>query len=344
MNDAAGRNRLGHRGVTATDVARLVGVSRSAVSRAFSPGALIAESTRQRVYEAAHQLGYVPNALARMLINQRSRIVGIMMGTLMNPFRSTVLERLTTTLHQTGYLPILFQVRSNSLIEDILPSIQQYQPEAVVVTGLTPTADAVVRMRSAGTTVVVLNRGCESDVPAHFISTDHAGGARLVAIHMVAAGYQKFAVIGAGRAQVTTRSREDGFKAALQDAGLKTQHVIEHGLSYENGHASAVRLMRGQRRPEAVFCLNDMTALGFIDGARSAHGLEPQRDYGIVGFDDIPMSSWPPYRLSSVAQPVEGLVREVVGLIERPDVDDGATCLLLPGHFVSRRSLRGEDR
>jgi len=339
----AGRPRNERRTVTATDVAQAVGVSRSAVSRAFTPGALIADSTRQSVHAAAARLGYVPNALARMLISQRSRIVGVVMGTLINPFRSAVLDRLTAELHVAGYVPILFPVTPDSSVEDILPSIRQYQPEAVIMTGFTPVADALARMADSGVRVVVLNRGCEATVAADFISCDHMGGAALVAGRMLAAGYARLAVVGTGRGQVTTRSREDGFNAALRGAGLQPVQTVEAPLGYESGHAAAVRIMRDRRLPDAVFCLNDMTALGFIDAARTAYGLEPQRDYGIAGFDDIPMSAWPPYRLSSVTQPIAALAREVVTAIGRDGAGQSATCLLLPGSYVPRNSLRGED-
>ncbi len=335
--DATG---TGRRPVTALDVARAVGVSRSAVSRAFTPGALIAEGTRRNVEAAAARLGYVPNALARMLISRRSRIVGVVMGTLTNPFRSAVLDRLSTALHANDLVPILFPVTPNSSVDALLPSIRQYQPEAVVVTGFTPTAAALQRMRDAEVRVVVLNRGHEASDAGTFVSCDHAGGGALVAQRMLAAGYRRMGVVGAGRDQVTTASREAGFAAVLHEAGLRPVRAVECPLGYEGGAAAGAGLMGRRSRPEAVFCLNDMTALGVIDAARTAHGLEPGRDYGIAGFDDIPMGAWPTYGLSSVAQPIEAMVEEVVQVVLRGGRATGAS---LPGRYVARRSLRGES-
>ena len=333
----------GRRKVTATDVARAVGVSRSAVSRAFTPGALIADSTRASVHETAAKLGYVPNALARMLISQRSRIVGVVMGTLTNPFRSAVLDQLGAELHAAGYLPVLFPVTEGGTVERTLLSLLPYQPEAVVVTGYTPMAATVRRVAESGVRVVVLNRGSKASMPADFISCDHAGAGALVADRVTAAGYRRVAVVGSGPSQVA-RLREKGFRAGLQRAGLAPATVtVATLLDYPSGEAAAPIMAPGRARPDAVFCLSDMTALGFIDAVRAAYGLNPHRDYGIVGFDDIPMAAWPTYLLSTVAQPINGLVQQVVASIGRDAMPRAnGTELLLPGCYVARSSLRGE--
>jgi DNA-binding LacI/PurR family transcriptional regulator len=110
---------------------------------------------------------------------------------------------------------------------------------------------------------------------------------------------------------------------------------------YEGGVAAARALMGGRGRPDAVFCLNDLIAIGFIDGAREV-GLAPQRDYGIAGFDNIQMAGWPAYRLSSIEQPVEGLARETVAAVRRAPAAAGSWSCLLPAAFVPRNSLRGQ--
>ena len=301
MHDSKGTRRS--HAATSMDVASLAGVSRSAVSRTFTPGAMVSKATRERVRAAADQLGYVPNALARMLISQRSRIVGVVVGTLTNPFRSAVLDRLVAELHAAGLLPALFQVTPDISVDDLLVAMRQYQPEAILITGFTPNAAAVDRLRKSGVRVVVVNRGHDPQVAAHFVSADHRAGAALVATRMISAGYTRPVVIGANRKQVTTRSREDGFLDGLAQVGMRAARSVSAPLSYESGQAAGARLMGHQVHPDAVFCLNDAVAFGFIDAARTLHGLEPGRDYGVCGFDDVAMCAWPPYRLSSVSQP-----------------------------------------
>ncbi len=332
------------RSVTAADVARVVGVSRSAVSRAFTPGAFIAEDTRRQVMDAAERLGYTPNALARMLISRRSRIVGVVMGSLTNPFRAILLDRLIAELHGAEYLPVLFQVTLGSSIEALLPEILQSQPEAIVVTGFTPSEKATRQATGAGSQVIVLNRGVAEGVPAGFISCDHVAGGRLVARRFVDAGYRRVALVGVAADGASNRDRESGCRAGLAEAGLEPAHGLA-ATGYEGGAAAARTLMAAPKRPDAVFCLNDLVAFGFIDGAREAASLEPQRDYGIIGFDNSAMAAWPAYRLSSIEQPVEGLARETVAAVRRATAGPPAPELwssLLPGAFVPRASVRGE--
>jgi DNA-binding LacI/PurR family transcriptional regulator len=332
------------RSVTAADVARAVGVSRSAVSRAFTPGAFIAEDTRRQVMDAAQRLGYRPNALARMLISRRSRIVGVVMGSLTNPFRAILLDRLIAGLHGADYLPVLFQVTAGSSIEALLPEILQYQPEAIVVTGFTPSEASTRQAIGAGSQVIVLNRGVAEGVPGGFISCDHVAGGRLVATRFMDAGYCRVGLVGVVADGASNRDREAGYRAGLAAVGLEPTHAVE-ALGYEGGVAAARALMTDRCRPDAVFCLNDLIAFGFIDGARDGAGLEPQRDYGVIGFDNSAMAAWPAYRLSSIEQPVEGLARETVAAVlrgttgaPRPDLWSS----LLPGAFVPRNSVRGE--
>ena len=100
----------GRRAVTALDVARAAGVSRSAVSRTFTEGASVSEKTRQSVLEAALRLGYSPNAIARSLITQRSRMVGLVIGELTNPFFAEVLETFSEKLQNVGLRVLLFSI------------------------------------------------------------------------------------------------------------------------------------------------------------------------------------------------------------------------------------------
>jgi DNA-binding LacI/PurR family transcriptional regulator len=136
MNDLT-RKRRGTTQVTAEDVARALGVSQSTISRAFTVSASIATETRARVMAAATALGYQPNVIARSLITRRTNIVAIVMENLTDPFYPVVLEELTQRIQGCGCQTLLFIPAHNQDVEDILPTLLQYQVDAIVITSAT---------------------------------------------------------------------------------------------------------------------------------------------------------------------------------------------------------------
>src|ERR1700712_205024 len=123
----------GRRPVTAHDVARLAGVSQSAVSRTFTKGASVSPDTRRKVEEAAANLGYRPNLLARSLITRRSRLIGVAIPGMANPFYARVLESLSAAFEQLGYRILLFSMANNEDSDPVLEEILRYQIDGLVL-------------------------------------------------------------------------------------------------------------------------------------------------------------------------------------------------------------------
>ncbi|MBV9747751.1 MAG: LacI family DNA-binding transcriptional regulator [Acetobacteraceae bacterium] len=326
--------------VTARQLARVLGISQSTVSRAFSPGGTVAPAMRARVLEAAARLGYQPNAIARSLSTRRSGIVGIVMATMTNPFYPEVLEHLSRRLHEADLRTLLFNVPPGQELDSELPLLLRYQVDAVVIASATISSAMAREWAATGRAAVLFNRTVPGAKVAS-VSCDNEAGGRAVADFLVARGHRCPAFVAGRRDTSTNLDRERGFLARLQDLGVPLHARVDGGeYSYEAGFAAALELA-GQR-PDAIFFANDIMALGGMDALRHRLRLCVPEDVSVVGFDDIPMAAWPSYGLTTVQQPVQRMIEETVRILVEAGRGGEATQVhLLPGCLIERGSTRG---
>jgi DNA-binding LacI/PurR family transcriptional regulator len=330
------------RPVTAKEVAREVGVSQSAVSRAFTENASISPAMRARVLRVAERLAYKPNAMARTLITRRSGIVGIVMGDLTNPFYPEVLELLSKRLQRSNLQTLLFNIPPGKEVDDELPLLLQYQVDAVVITSATVSSAMARTCAARGIPVVLFNRYVPgSDV--HAVSCDNYEGGRLIARYLVERHHRRVVYVAGKRDTSTTLDRERGFLDQLGELGHSLwgrEETTEY--THEEGRAATLRLLQGRRRPDAIFYANDIMAIGGLDTIRSELKLRVPEDLSIVGFDDIQMANWASHSLSTVRQPIAEMVEKTAALLDL----SVAGKLPLPrahfiaGQFIERTSCR----
>lgn len=328
--------------VTANDVSKAAGVSRSAVSRTFTPSASVSDETRQKVIRVAEQLGYRPNAIARMLIKRESDIVGVVLGNLTNQFLSNMTASLLARLQEAGLRPMLFQAASRAELNRLLPAVLQYQVGAVLVTGLTPDPEVASSCRKAGAPVVVINRALDRGYPGIGVSTDHHMGGRLAADALVRCGYRRIAAVIGDKSMSTHRARLRGLRERLEELGQELHAVSDGPFSHRGGFDAAVKLLSSPEAPDALFCSGDLLAFGALDAARHEFGLEVPTELGILGYDDVPIAAWPAYDLSTIQQPIEAIVDGAVHVFERlrktPNLPDANT--LIAPILIERRTTR----
>jgi DNA-binding LacI/PurR family transcriptional regulator len=332
---------MGNKRVTSIDVARLANVSQSAVSRTFSPNAAVSAKTRERVLAAARQLGYTPNALARSLITRRTNIVGVVMADMTNPFYPTVLEELVRQLGISSRQVLLLTTPPDRQIDDLLPLLLQYQVDGVVIASATISSAMAGVLAGRGTPVVLFNRHVPS-AQVSAVMCDNVEGGRLVANLLLDAGHRRVAYI-AGKPDTSTNiDREKGFSDRLRERGAAPPMHEQGAYTYEAGYDAATRLLGRSERPTAIFCANDIIALGALDAARSACRLRVPEDVSVIGFDDIPAAAWPSYQLTTIRQPVEQMVAVAIDLLTQALAHPGVEprVHLLPGLLVRRASAR----
>lgn len=299
--------------ITSIDVARLAKVSQSAVSRTFTPGASVSEKTRRRVLEATRQLGYRPNAIASSLSSQRSRIVGVVVSHLQNPFYSVALERLSRRLQAAGYHVLLF-VSDTPDADPHLEEILRYQVDAIVLASTVLSSPLARECEAAGVGVLYFNRVSEVANCAA-VTSDNALGGRMAAEFLAGMGRRRIAyVAGLGKSS-TNAARESGFLAGLAAAKLRCVARAEGRYDFAQAGEAARVLFRGPKRPDAVFVANDHMAFAVMDTIRSEFQLRIPEDVAVIGFDNVPQAAWPAYQLTTVEQPVDQMVDAAVELL-----------------------------
>lgn len=341
MADGDNGRQSGGKPVTARELARQLGVSQSTISRAYSQHASISPAMRARVLEAAGERRYQPNVIARSLTTRRSNIVGIVMATMTNPFYPEMLEQLTKALQQIGLQTLLFHVPPGQEVDSELPLLMQYQVEAVVIASATISSAMAREWTATGRPAVLINRTVP-DAGVTTVSCDNELGARQIADYLLDRGHTRLAYVSGKQNTSTNLERERGFRGRLQERGVTLHaHVAGEEYSYDSGYKAAMELAGA--RPDAVFFANDIMAVGGMDAFRHACGLRVPHDIAVVGFDDIPMASWPSYQLTTVQQPLERMVAAAVDFLA--DTLEGPArepCThIFAGRLIERASTMG---
>jgi DNA-binding LacI/PurR family transcriptional regulator len=329
------------RPVTATDVARRAGVSQSAVSRTFTPGASVAPKTRAAVLEAARALGYRPNLIARSLITRRSRIIGLAVGYLHNQFYPAVLETLSARLQALGYQLLLFTAPQAEHADPLLEDILRYQVDGLILASTTLSSRLAAECRAHGIPVILFNRTTDGRSTVESVTGDNRRGGRTIADFLVAGGHRRFAFMAGVENSSTSRDRERGFREGLAAHGFTGIERVVGQYDFDRAGAVAASLFGRARPPDALFCASDHMAIAAIDAAR-ARGLRVPDDVSIVGFDDAIPARWAAYDLTTFAQPVEAMVEATVGLLQARLADPSLPLrrVVVPGALVVRGSAR----
>lgn len=309
--------------ITSLDVARLAGVSQSAVSRFFTPGTSVSKKTAEKVRQAAEALGYRPNVLARSLITGRSRIIGLVVAYLENQFYPLALERLSNALQERGYHVLVFMAsNATESVEPVMQELLDYQVDGIITASVAMTNELSVRCDAAGIPVLMFNRG-QDDADLSEVTSDNIAGGRKVADFLVSGGHRRIAHIAGWSGSSTGRDRAQGFTDRLAEHAMKPFAVTDGMYSRDAAADAARKLFSGPDKPDAVFVGNDHMAFAVMDVLRFELGLRIPDDVSVVGYDDVPISAWPAYALTTVRQPVNRMVDATVdtllGAIEEGD-------------------------
>ena len=335
-----------HKGRSLADVSRRAHVSVATASRVLNGSTHpVAEATRERVLKAADELGYSPSALARALVTRRSRIIGVMVGDIVDPYFAEITRGVEDVAAAAGYMTIVCNADRRTETELAqLRLLSDYRAEGVVFAGsgyiedpLGPAlADAVAGVREHGMEVVSVALR-EFDAPR--VLSDNRAAAHDLTSHLIELGHRRIAFIGGPEGLYASRDRLEGFRAAMAAAGLPANLVHEGDFGYDRGFEATRAMIEQQRLPDAVIGANDATAIGALGALRAGDVPVPERvsvagmtDTRLARFSDMTTVSLPIYEFGAAA------ARRIVG--------EGAGDpqeLLLPHAVVQRSTTARRD-
>ncbi|MDK1491770.1 LacI family DNA-binding transcriptional regulator [Sinorhizobium sp. 7-81] len=337
MSDTRDRNQ--GRFVSAEAVAKLAGVSRSAVSRAFTPGASIAPATLARVHAAAAALGYQVNDLARGLLANRSRLVGLVTSDADTPFRAQMIAALSRALIERSNVPAIINIGPTAGdVANASRQLLRYRAEATVFLSGSPPASLVELTRRNGQPLILVNR---AETGLDSVHCDDGDGAQQAFAALRSTGASRFAVVNRAKPSPSLAAREHAFAEYAAASGFEAK-IVRTGLAdYDGGKEAARLLLASGQAPDAVFCVNDLMAFGTLDHLRDA-GLRVPDDVSVIGFDDVPMAAWSSYRLTTLRQDPCRIAREVVSILDRriAEPDSPPISVYFPVELVVRKTVR----
>lgn len=328
---------------TSQDVAETAGVSQSTVSRVFAGNTNVSEKKRKKILAAAEKLDYKPNAHARSLITRKTMMIGIVMRNIRNPFYSAVLEIFHNRLSALGYHLIFINSENEEIQENEITQLLEYNVEGVIITDALLSSSASQKFKRYGIVVILFNRYTEH-LESSAVFCDNYMAAKQIAYYLVELGHRSFAFVSGPSDTSTTIDRLKGFKEVMEERKI-TDLMIEPGnYTFESGFKAAQELITKNKSIDCIFCGNDIIALGVMDAIRTI-GLRIPEDVSVVGFDNIRMSEWPSYALTTWEQPLEEMVDSAVELLlaEIADKKSTAQIVMMKGHLVVRKTVRSRQ-
>ena len=297
---------------TSHDVARVAGVSQPTVSRALRNDPNIAESTRKRVTEAARKLGYSVNELGRSLSTRATRRIALV-ADLDNALWPLLVEQIHDELTDHGYSMTLLAERGDPV--GMEANLLGGWADGVIITSAHVNARLPHELRRRGLPFVLVNRtveGLEVDAAV----ADNVAGGRLAAQLLLAAGHTRVGALFGPQDTSTGLGREAGFRQGLAEGGasLPPSRVRWGPFDYSHGRAALPDLLKGRYRATALFCANDLIAIGAINTAHKL-GVSVPEDIALVGFDDLAEAAWPVFDLTTIRVPFDAMLSSAVALL-----------------------------
>jgi DNA-binding LacI/PurR family transcriptional regulator len=337
--------------VSIKDIAKAARVSHSTVSRALSDSPLVSAATKLRIQQLAREMGYSPDAQARSLVIGRTQTVGVVVTTITDPFIAEIVQAVEQTAYSRDYTVIL--ATSNAEPEREIAAVETLRSkrvDGVIVTSSRVGSLYQEHLDRLGVPVVLVNSQSEQTGPYTFsIGVDNQHGGRLATEHLIQLGHRRVAYVRGPASNSDDLARLAGYREALCLAGLAPDpSLVLPGTGRVSGGEGALSRLADLDEPvTAMFCYNDMTAIGLLRAARG-HGLSVPGDLAVVGFDDIPFASYVQPPLTTIAQPKPEMGKRAMEMVLALMSDGNGegrpvSNVLLPGELIVRQSSVGRQ-
>jgi DNA-binding LacI/PurR family transcriptional regulator len=290
---------------------------------------------------AAQALGYQPNVMARSLMTGRTDLIGLVSNNFDNPAFMEIFDLFTRRLQDRGLKPLLANLSGNSDPEKAVTMLRQYNVDAVIIASSTISPQFISGCLAANIPLVHAFGKTNAKHALHVVSADNTQGGELAARTLLQHGYRRMAFLGGPRSASSTADRLRGFRTGLTAAGLvPVAEVFAKRYAHADGRHVMQNLLGGTHI-DAVFCGDDILAIGALDACRE-NGKSVPDDIGILGFNDIAMASWAAYDLSTIRQPIADIIVAAVELAIKLVADHQLQPE--PQHFTCEPVLRSTLR
>jgi DNA-binding LacI/PurR family transcriptional regulator len=331
------------------DVADHAGVSTATISRVLSGKGYVSPPLRERVLAAVAELNYVPNGIARSMTQRRTRVLGLIVSDITNPFFTAVARAVEDTAQEAGYTLVLCNSDERLVKERAyLAVLRENRVDGIILAATTTETAHVEPLIGAGIQLVLIDRGVP-DLSVPSVQVDNFGGMYEATNYLLALGHHRIALIAGGMAISTAQERQEGFEAALQDAGIDftgagEARIVDGGLSIQGGHDAALQLWDHPDRPTAIVAWSNVTTTGLLL-ALHERGVHVPDDVSIIGFDDLPQFVFLDHSITVVEQPTYEMGRQACQFLvrlldEEVPVPAGDARVRLPARLVVRDSCR----
>ncbi|MYM86080.1 substrate-binding domain-containing protein [Rugamonas sp. FT82W] len=302
------------RRVTSYDVAIVAGVSQSAVSRCFKPGASVSKSTHARVMKAAALLDYIPNAAARSLITRRSNMVAVLITNKSNLYYPELLAELSQHLSTLGKRVLLFPLAREADVDRVLNDVWQFQVDGAIVAARM-SDDHVAEFERRGMPLVLFNRTLRNQ-SVNTVTCDHLEAGRTLVSRLAAAGHRRFGIIGGTTDTTVAGERRRGACERLAELGLPPPVIVPGEYDYDSGASGLKALIEKMGGvPDVILCGSDVMAIGCLDCARHELGIDVPGQLSVAGFDAVEPSNWLSYNLTTLRQPIPKMAAAAANLL-----------------------------
>ena len=298
---------------TIFDVAKRAGVSIGTVSRVVNNRDRVHPETRERVLKAIQELNFQANALARGLASQQTHMLGLVIPQVNDSFFFQIFRGVNDEVVAADYtLLIISQTRQGSE-QRYLDLFRRGHVDAMILVAIDARRADIKQIQETGVPIILIQQEA-NQVPTFVV--DNYGGGRMVAEHLVAHGYQRFAFITGTDYTPDSNERLRGLRDVLREHGLsiEDEDIVRGDFFVDSGYRATLELLKRPHLPRAIFAANDQMAVDAIRALQD-HDLRVPEDVAVVGFDDVPLASYVSPGLTTVHQPTYELGREAARMV-----------------------------
>jgi DNA-binding LacI/PurR family transcriptional regulator len=329
--------------VSIKDIARAAKVSHPTVSRALSDSPLVKSETAKRIRQIAASLGYRPSAIARSLATKRTKTIGVVVTSIADPFIADVISGVEEAANDHGYSVFLANSNANPDREvKVVHSFHERRVDGILVTASRVGALYVPLLSQLKVPIVLINNQHpdETDEFIYSVTIDNIKASIEVMRHLIGLGHKRIAYIGDRGGLQSDNERLAGYRQglALAEYPFLPELIVQGDGKPEGGGEAMEQLLALPNPPTAVFCYNDMSALGAL---RTLHGrgIKVPEDLSLVGFDDLAIASYTCPLLTTVSQPKQRMGRMAMEiLIKLLSRTDCKTNIKVEGKLIVRES------